>query len=102
MQGQEFGREGADGSRPPKAFGRVVRRGQEAAEAGGKAREEEEGCKGARTDVASSTNMSRKEDDTELDFACEAVINRASEHNLVALLDKSTNGQCGSIVVTRY
>ena len=32
--------------------------------------------------------MSRKEDDAELDFACEAVMNRASEHNLVALLDK--------------
>ena len=33
-------------------------------------------------------NMSRKEDDAELDFACEAVMNRASEHNLVVLLDK--------------
>ena len=32
--------------------------------------------------------MSCKEDDTELDFACEAVMNRASEHNLVVLLDK--------------
>ena len=32
--------------------------------------------------------MSRKEDDTELDFACEAVMKRASEHNLVTLLDK--------------
>ena len=33
-------------------------------------------------------NMSRKEDDAELDFACEAVMNRASEQNLVVLLDK--------------
>ena len=33
-------------------------------------------------------NMSRKEDDAELDFACEAVMKRASEHNLVALPDK--------------
>eukprot|EP00439_Symbiodinium_sp_Y106_P058404 s4987_g8.t1 len=32
--------------------------------------------------------VSKKEDDTELDFACEAVMNRASEHNVVALLDK--------------
>ena len=32
--------------------------------------------------------MSRKQDDAELDFACETVMNRASEHNLVALLDK--------------
>ena len=33
-------------------------------------------------------NMSRKEGDANLDFACEAVMNRATEHNLVALLDK--------------
>ena len=32
--------------------------------------------------------MSCKEDDAELDVACEAVMSRASEHNLVALLDK--------------
>ena len=32
--------------------------------------------------------MSRKEDDAELDFACEAVMKRASEHNLVTLLGK--------------
>ena len=30
----------------------------------------------------------KKEDDAELDFVCEAVMNRASEHNLVVLLDK--------------
>ena len=35
-----------------------------------------------------SRKPQKKEDDTELDFAREAVMNRASEHNLVALLDK--------------
>ena len=33
-------------------------------------------------------SLKKKEDDTELDFAREAVMNRASEHNLVSLLDK--------------
>ena len=35
-----------------------------------------------------SRKPQKKEDDTELDFAREAVMNRASEHNLVSLLDK--------------
>ena len=42
--------------------------------------------------------MSRKEDDAELDFACEAVMKRASEHNLVTLLGKYGR-RAGSIVV---
>ena len=38
-----------------------------------------------------------KEDNVNLDLACEAVLDRASEHNLVVC---STNGQCaGSNVV---
>ena len=40
-------------------------------------------------DVARPINMSREKGDyANLDLACEAVLNRASEHNLVALLDE--------------
>ena len=72
----------------PEAIGRVVGHRQEAAEAGREAGEEQTAGRRLRLMLRHKRNMSRKEGDANLDFACEAVMNRATEHNLVALLDK--------------